>query len=86
MIPIPIVNISSIRSRDSSVGITGYEPNDQGIAVEFLSEARDISLLQSVQIGFEANPFFYSIGKAVPAHAINDYRGVAVQHDVPRNQ
>lgn len=70
MISIFIVNTSSIRGRDSSVGITRYEPHDQGIAAGFLSGARDFSPLQSVQVGCEANPVFYSMGKVVPAHGI----------------
>jgi len=71
MISVFIVNTSSIRSRGSSVGVTGYEPHDQGIAVGFLLVARDFSPLQSVQAGCEANPVFYSMGKVAPAHAIN---------------
>lgn len=69
-ISILIVNTSSIRSRDSSVGITDYEPHDQGIAVGFLSGPRDFFPLQSFQAGCEANPVFYSMGKVFPVRAI----------------
>jgi len=33
-----------------------------GVIVEFLTQARDISLLQSVQIGHEAHPVSCSVG------------------------
>lgn len=79
MISIFIVNTSSIKSRGSSVGITGYEQHDQGNAVGFLLVARDFSPLQSDQAGCEANQVFFLFnGQRCTCTSHKYYRGMAV--------
>jgi hypothetical protein len=54
---------TSCKSRDSSVGIaTGYELDDPGSRVRFLSVAGNFSLLHRVQNGPGAHPASYAVG------------------------
>jgi hypothetical protein len=59
-----ITKTLKIKSRDSSLGMMGYELDGQGSI-----PGRGKNFLHSVQTGFEAHPAFYPMGTGVVDHS-----------------